>query len=121
MSWIGDEESAAPHLRQARPSPAQAHRWFHLLLDQVRLFLAHDRIHGDLSEYNILIWEEEPTVIDFPQAVDPRFNRNALDLLGRYFGKFGIECEPRRLAGEMWSRWLQSDLLGLEVGAEGQN
>lgn len=128
MSWIGDEEGAAPHLRQVRPAPEEAQRWFGILVDQVRLFLANDRIHGDLSEYNILIWENEPTVIDFPQAVDPRFNRNSFDLLcrdlenvGRYFGRFGVDSDPRRLAGEMWGRWLHSDLLGLEVGAEGQN
>lgn len=126
MSWIGDEEGAAPHLRQVRPSPEEAARWFDLLVGQVRLFLANDRVHSDLSEYNILVWDGEPTIIDFPQAVDPRFNRNAFDLLcrdlenvGRYFARFGVEADTRRLAGEMWGRWLHSDLQPAGAGEVG--
>lgn len=127
MTWIGDEDGAAPHLRQVRPDPVDAQRWFRTLVQQVALFLANNRVHADLSEYNILVWDGEPAVIDFPQAVDPRFNRNALDLLnrdlenlGRYFGRLGVESDPHRLAGEMWSRWLHSDLLPADLRGVGE-
>ena len=49
----------------------------------VELMLAYDRVHGDLSAYNVLYRDGEVRIIDFPQAVDPRFNSNALYLLER--------------------------------------
>ncbi len=115
--WIGDEDGAAPHLRQVRLPHADAPELFEGLISEVRLWLSLDVVHGDLSEYNVLVWAGGLTVIDFPQAVDPRFNRNAYALLARdianicrHFGRYGIERDPRRLAGEMWARWLVQDL-----------
>jgi RIO kinase 1 len=122
MTWIGDEEEAAPQLRQVRfEDPAKATRIFDFLVGQVELWLAHDVVHGDLSEYNVLFWQGRPVVIDFPQAIDPRFNRNAYTLLQRdvgnlavYFGRFGVDRDGRALAAGMWERWLHSDAwLGL--------
>ena len=84
MAWIGDEEEAAPQLRQVRfDDPSKATRIFDFLVGQVELWLAHDIVHGDLSEYNVLFWRGRPVVIDFPQAIDPRFNHNAYSLLQR--------------------------------------
>lgn len=126
MTWIGDEEGAAPHLRQVRPDPEEAARWFSELVRQVELFLACNRVHSDLSEYNILAWNGKLTIIDFPQAVDPRFNRNAYDLLqrdmenlARYFSRFGVVSDPRRMVSEMWGRWLHAGLLPAAVGEAG--
>jgi RIO kinase 1 len=125
MSWIGDEDEAAPQLRQAEMDPRRAERIFDFLAAQVELWLAHNVVHGDLSEYNVLFWEGRPVVIDFPQAVDPRFNRNAHALLkrdlanlARPFGRFGVRRDTVRLAGEMWERWLNSEIRpeGLGVG-----
>ena len=88
-----------------------------MLLKQVELFLTHDLVHGDLSEYNVLYWEGRPVVIDFPQAVDPRFNRQAKALLERdlrnlaaYFARCGVEIDWRRRSTELWNRWLNSEL-----------
>ena len=117
MAWIGDEEEAAPQLRQVHfDDPDKAGRIFDFLVSQVELWLAHDLVHGDLSEYNILFWRGRPIVIDFPQAVDPRFNRNAYSLLqrdltniARHFERFGVRRDARALAAGMWERWLHSD------------
>jgi RIO kinase 1 len=117
MGWIGDEDEAAPQLRQVRfDDPSKATRIFDFLAAQVELWLAHDIVHGDLSEYNVLFWRGRPVVIDFPQALDPRFNRNAYSLLqrdlgnlGGYFERVGVRRDPKALAAAMWDRWLHSD------------
>jgi RIO kinase 1 len=123
MAWIGDEEEAAPQLRQVRfDDPLKATRIFDFLVAQVELWLAHDIVHGDLSDYNVLFWRGRPVVIDFPQAIDPRFNRNAYSLLqrdlanlARHFERFGVRRDPKALAAAMWERWLHSDAwLGID-------
>lgn len=124
LSWIGDEEEAAPQLRQVRFEPEKAQRVFDFLLGQVSLWLAANIVHGDLSEYNVLFWKGRPVVIDFPQAIDPRFNRNAYSLLqrdvanlARHFERFGVRRDLHAIAAEMWDRWLHSDAW---LGAEGE-
>jgi RIO kinase 1 len=56
-------------------------------------------------------------IIDFPQAVDPRFNSNALELLERdidricaYVGRFGVAADAWRLSRDLWSRFVRSEL-----------
>ncbi len=116
MSWIGDEEQAAPQLRQVTMDSARAGRVLDFLLGQVELWLAHDIVHGDLSAYNILFWQGRPVVIDFPQAVDPRFNHHAHSLLRRdvenvlrAFRKMSIDRDAGQLVAGMWGRWLNAD------------
>lgn len=126
MSWIGDDEQAAPHLRQVELTEAKAGRIFDFLAGQVELWLANNVVHADLSEYNVLFWRGRPVVIDFPQAVDPRFNRSAYQLLQRDlanlhrpFARFGVRRDTRAMAAEMWERWLHQDAwLGVEAGGE---
>jgi RIO kinase 1 len=125
MRWIGDEEEAAPQLRQVRWETDRAGRIFDFLTGQVELWLANNVVHADLSEYNVLVWRGRPIVIDFPQAVDPRFNRNAYSLLQRdlanlyrHFERLGVRRDARALATGMWERWLHSDAwLGTAEGA----
>lgn len=117
MEYVGDEEGPAPPLQRVDVAPLDAHRLFSLLLRQVELWLRCDRIHGDLSAYNILYWRGVLTVIDFPQAVDPRANPNACGLLARditnvarYFSRFGVSSEPALLADRIWTRYLRVEL-----------
>jgi len=83
MEYIGDAEHPAPVLVNLSLEPAEAERLYANLLSDVDLYLAHHRVHADLSAYNILYWEGRCVVIDFPQAVDPRYNDDAFDLLVR--------------------------------------
>ena len=72
-------------------------------------------IHGDLSAYNILLWEDESIIIDVPQVVDPMSNANARWIFDRdvkrvceYFTKCGIETDCQTTAGDLWSRYVES-------------
>jgi RIO kinase 1 len=110
MEYVGGEGVAAPSLNQIVLEPGEAKRLFERTLWNIDLLLSHDRIHGDLSAYNILYWEGEITLIDFPQAVSPGENRNALSIFQRdvqrvcdYFAAQGVRCNPRKLALDMWT------------------
>ena len=69
-------------------------------------------MHADLSAYNMLLWEERLVIIDFPQAVDPRYNDDAFDLLLRdientneYFADRGVEVvDPISHALSIWRK-----------------
>jgi RIO kinase 1 len=112
LEFLGDEDGPAPLLKEVRLSATEAEAVFDRLLDNIQLWLAYDVVHGDLSAYNVLYWQEEPRVIDFPQACDPRFNGNAFDLLLRdlrniaqYFERLGARREPFALAEAYWRAW----------------
>jgi RIO kinase 1 len=113
MDFYGDEEAPAPQLKDVRLDPTAARRMFDRLMANVELMLSHHVVHADLSPYNVLVWEEGPVIIDMPQAVDARTNRNAhmllerdIDHLCRYFARYGIDRDPRRLADSLWNRYL---------------
>jgi RIO kinase 1 len=112
MQYIGDETAAAPRLAQVELTSDDARSFFERILRNVGLWLDLDRIHGDLSPYNILYWNDAVTIIDFPQTVDARFNPNARALLERdvanvcgYFERYGIRSDPRRIASRMWDAY----------------
>jgi RIO kinase 1 len=117
MEYIGDREQAAQPLYGLQFEREEAVRLFGQVMQNVELWLSLDRIHADLSSYNILYWQDRLTVIDFPQAVDPRFNPNARDLLlrdvenvYRYFSRFGVQADPLRLVNHLWRRFMLSEL-----------
>jgi len=83
MDYIGDAEHPAPVLVGVELGMAEAERIYKRLLENVDLFLAHHRVHADLSPYNMLYWKGAVTIIDFPQSVDPRYNDDAFELLVR--------------------------------------
>ena len=112
MEYIGDENQAAPRLAQTELSREEAKPLFERILRNVALWLDLDRIHGDLSPYNILYWKGVITIIDFPQAIDSRFNQSARELLQRdlanvcrYFERYGIRGDPERIATRMWGAY----------------
>jgi RIO kinase 1 len=81
-------------------------------MDNIAVWLAHDRVHGDLSPFNILYTEGRLVVIDFPQAVDPRMAPAARRLLERdvanvckYFTRHGIEADAAGIARDLWERF----------------
>lgn len=117
MEYLGDSQQAAPLLQGADFPQAEALSLFNQIMENIRLWLSVNYIHGDLSAYNIIYWEGTIKVIDFPQAVDPRFNSNALALLtrdieniSRFFSRFGVENQPQRLVDSLWTRFRRSQL-----------
>ena len=117
MEFIGDGAEAAPMLARVSMSPEESTRCLRQVIDNVALWLSCDRIHGDLSAYNVLYRDGGIVVIDFPQAVDPRFNPNARHLLERdlenicgHFERVGLQPDARRIANEMWRRYRVSEL-----------
>ena len=114
MEYVGDRDGPAPLLKSVSLEPKEARRLFDSLVDDVRLFLACNYIHADLSPYNVLYWRGELTIIDFPQAVDPRFNQQARPMLLRdlqnvcqYFSRYGVRVEPHRLTDSLWWRFMR--------------
>ena len=118
MQWIGDDAAPSPQLKDVNLHPCDARAMFERLLWNVETLLAHNRIHGDLSPFNVLVHRDRAILIDFPQAVDPRMNCNAymllhrdVDNLCRHFAtRYGIDANATRIAGQLWSRFVNGRL-----------
>ncbi len=109
MDFIGDENISAPTLNTVTLGSGEAHQLFNRVVFNIELMLSFNRIHADLSAYNILYWEGGIKLIDFPQAIHPDENRNAYRIFARdvekvcaYFATQGVEADPVRLAKSMW-------------------
>jgi RIO kinase 1 len=111
MELVTDENgSPAPRLNDVVLSAEDARRYHAMLIRQVVLMLCAGIVHGDLSEYNILIDSEGPVIIDLPQAIDAAANNNASRMLERdvenlasYFGQFAPELLRTDYGKEIWS------------------
>ncbi len=109
LEFIGDEEAAAPALKACDLTREEAYAAYATLLSNVELWLNNYVIHADLSAYNVLYWQHQPVVIDFPQSVDPRFNANAYSLLlrdveniNRYFARYGVTRDASETVEDLW-------------------
>lgn len=109
MGYIGDEGIAAPALQEVHLNLVEARQIYKRAMHNVEIMLDHKLIHGDLSAFNILYWQGEITLIDFPQVIQPEQNVNAywiferdLTRLCEYFTNYGIRSNPRRLAASLW-------------------
>jgi RIO kinase 1 len=125
MTYIGDLDDAAPQLRSVRPGPMDAQDLFEQVIRAVERLLYGNVIHGDLSAYNVLVWEGRAIVIDLPQAVDPRKNRHAPALLERdvrricdHFARFGVASSPEQISSDLWTAWEFADLVPEELRVE---
>ena len=111
MELVCDEEGApAPRLNDVKLSAEDARRFHADLLRQVVRMLCAGIIHGDLSEYNVLVDANGPVIIDLPQAVDAAANNNARFMLERdvsnlanYFSQFAPELAETEYGKEIWS------------------
>jgi RIO kinase 1 len=85
MEYLGDEDEAAPRLVNAISGRSKAERrdLFDQLREALRIMTTCGLVHGDLSPYNLLVWEDRLWVIDLPQAVDPILQPEGLTLLQR--------------------------------------
>jgi RIO kinase 1 len=113
MEYFGDEGMPAPTLIDVSLLPVEANDLFSVILENIKLMLDHHLVHGDLSPYNILYWEGDITIIDFPQIVDARTNPHAFTLLKRdikrvcdYFARYGIKSNSTHLSRELWEPYM---------------
>ena len=116
MGYRGDEQQAAPTLHEVRLSRREARPLFEEVMRNIELLLQNGQVHGDLSAYNILYWEGQITLIDFPQVTDVPTNRNARVILERdvqrvcqYFAGHGIRSDSAALVADLWDRYGQQD------------
>lgn len=110
MELVADANGeAAPRLNDVALTAEQAHEYHAMLLQQVVRMLCAGIIHGDLSEFNILLAADGPVIIDLPQAVDAAGNNHACRMLLRdvgnlrdYFGRYAPELQETRYGPEIW-------------------
>jgi RIO kinase 1 len=127
MELVTDEHGdAAPRLNDVLFTPEQAQAHHHYLVNQVVRMLCAGVVHGDLSEFNILLGAQGPVIIDLPQAVDAAGNNHAQAMLLRdvnnlrnFFGRFAPELLQTQYGHEIWALY-QQGLLSQEMVLTGQ-
>ncbi|RTR40107.1 serine protein kinase RIO [Shewanella canadensis] len=111
MELITDEQGfVAPRLNDVTLTTEQALAHHKVVMKDVQRMLCAGLIHGDLSEFNVLLDSCGPVIIDLPQAVDAAANNNAKRMLERdvnnmtqYYGQFAPELLKTKYAKEMWA------------------
>ena len=111
MELVADEEgNAAPRLNDVELAPEVAADLHRRLVGEVVRMLSAGVVHGDLSEFNILLGADGPVIIDLPQAVDAAGNNHAkrmlirdVDNLRRFFGRFAPELLTTDYGNEIWA------------------
>ena len=118
MEMITDAEGdVAPRLDDVTLTHEQALRYHDKVITDVVRMLCAGLIHGDLSEFNVLVDAEGPVIIDLPQAVDAAGNNSAAAMLERdvdnmraYFGRFAPELLTTHYGKEMWALYEAGEL-----------
>ena len=127
MELVADAEgNAAPRLNDVIFDPALAVELHDRLVREVVRMLCAGVVHGDLSEFNVLVGADGPVIIDLPQAIDAAGNNHAprmlvrdVDNLRRYFGRFAPELLVTDYGKEIWSLY-QAGRLDPDVALTGK-
>jgi RIO kinase 1 len=127
MELVADEGGdAAPRLNDVVFTHEQALAHHATLLTEVVRMLCAGVVHGDLSEFNILLAADGPVIIDLPQAVDAAGNNHASRMLLRdvanlrgFFGRFAPELLPTQYGAEIWSLY-QRGMLSVDTPLTGR-
>lgn len=117
MEYIGSVDTPAPQIKKVRLDRKEAYKVLNSIVDNMKIFIRNNIIHADLSPYNILYWNDDIWVIDFPQAVDPRNNRYANRLLYRdvtnictFLEQQGVKCNVTKIVTDIWNEYIYRDL-----------
>jgi RIO kinase 1 len=118
MELVTDEHgAAAPRLNDLELTSEEALEYHGLLIKEVVRMLCAGIVHGDLSEFNVLVDTHGPVIIDLPQAVDAAANNNAARMLERdvnnlaaYFGRFAPELLTTSYGKEIWKIYESGNL-----------
>ena len=118
MELVTDDTGAvAPRLGDFSMSAEQAREDHAIVMQYVVLMLCVGIVHGDLSEFNVLVDDYGPVIIDLPQAVDASANNHAEAMLERdvnnmtqYYGQFAPDLLDSRYAKEMWALYEEGTL-----------
>ncbi len=118
MELITDAEGhVAPRLGDVSMTEEQAIVNFAIIMQDVVRMLCVGVVHGDLSEFNVLLDEYGPVIIDLPQAVNAAANNNAqmmlardVDNMTRYFGQFDPDILDTHFAKEIWKLYEDGEL-----------
>ena len=118
MELITDEAGdVAPRLNDVVMDIEQAREDHQVVMVYIMRMLCAGIVHGDLSEFNVLVDEYGPVIIDLPQAVDAAANNNAKKMLERdvnnmtaYYGQFAPDLCASNYAKEMWALYEKSEL-----------
>ncbi|MEM6048983.1 PA4780 family RIO1-like protein kinase [Erwinia sp. P7711] len=110
MELVTDAEGAvAPRLSDVSLSEKEALTDFNTMIRNIVRMLCAGIVHGDLSEFNVLLDAEGPVIIDLPQAVDAAANNHAESMFERdvnnitaYYGQFAPQLLKTRYAKEIW-------------------
>jgi RIO kinase 1 len=108
---------AAPRLNDVDLLPEDAREFHAFMIGEIVKMLCEGLVHGDLSEFNVLLDPYGPVIIDLPQAVDAAGNNHAFAMLERdvrnmaeYFGQFAPELRYTQYAKEMWALYQVGEL-----------
>lgn len=107
----------APRLNDVDLLPEDAREFHAFMIGEIVKMLCAGLVHGDLSEFNVLLDGQGPVIIDLPQAVDAAGNNHAYRMLERdvqnmaaYFGQYAPELKHTRYAPEIWALYEQGRL-----------
>ena len=115
---VDDNGNIAPRLNDVKLTGDQAREYHRVLIGQIVLMLCAGLVHGDLSEYNVLVGSDGPVIIDLPQAIDAAGNNNAAGMFLRdvanmtaYFGRFAPELLTTDYGREIWKLYVTGELV----------
>lgn len=132
MELITDADGAvAPRLNDISLTEEQALHDHALMINYINRMLCIGIIHGDLSEFNVLVDAQGPVIIDLPQAVDASANNNAkwmferdVNNMANYYGRYAPELLETQYAKEMWALFQagtltpETELTGIYIESE---
>ncbi len=118
MDMISDANGdVAPQLGEVTLTPERAREYHQQMMTEIVRMLCAGLVHGDLSEFNVLLDKDGPVIIDLPQAVNAASNNSAgamlerdVENMTRYFGRFAPELLSTDYGKEIWELYEHGNL-----------